>query len=61
MSREASRSEQVIAGYKKHKFAVSALRRFRDLIQDLEEEPASNLRLAAIGLPIILLLIGIAS
>jgi len=60
MSQQASRSEQVIAGYKQHKLAASALRCIRDLIQDFEEERASNLRLAAIALPIILLLIGVA-
>jgi len=60
MSQEASRSEQVIAAYRKHKLAACALRRVRELIQDFEDERTSNLRLAAVGLPIILLLIGIA-
>lgn len=60
MSQQASRSEQIIEGYKEHKLAVSALRRIHDLIQGFEEERASNLRLAAVGLPVMLVLIGVA-
>jgi len=61
MSQDTSRSEQVIADYKKHKLAGSALRRIDDLIRDFEESRALDLRLAQFGLAIILGLLGVSA
>ncbi len=61
MSHDTSRSEQVVEGYKKHKLAASALRRIHLLIQGFEQDRAANLRLAGIGLAIILVLTGISA
>ena len=61
MSQNISRSEQVIADYKKHKLAANALRRIDDLIRDFEEGRALDLRLAQFGLAIILGLLGVSA
>ena len=61
MSHDTSRSEQVVEGYKTHKLAASALRRIHLLIQGFEQDRAANLRLAGIGLSIILVLAGISA
>ena len=60
MSHDTSRSEQVVEDYKKHKLAASALRRIHLLIQVFEQDRTANLRLAGIGLTIILVLAGIS-
>jgi hypothetical protein len=61
MSQEFSRSDRVVEGYKKHKLAASALCRIDELIQSFERERVIDRHLAVIGLPGILLLIGVAS
>ncbi len=61
MSHDTSRSEQVVEDYKKHKLAASALRRIHLLIQGFEQDRTANLRLAGIGLTIILVLAGISA
>ncbi len=61
MSQQASRSEQVIEGYKKHKLAASALARIHELIQGFEQERVVDRRLAVIGLLGVLVLVGISA
>jgi uncharacterized membrane protein YbaN (DUF454 family) len=57
---EQARSEQVVDGFKKHKLAVSALRRVHELLQEFERDRAIDRRLALIGLAIVLALIGVS-
>ncbi len=57
MSADTSRSEQVVESYKKHKLAASALRRIHELILGFEGACAADLRLARIGLVVILVLL----
>lgn len=59
MSSDSSRSEQVVAGFKRHKIAVSALRRIHELIQSFEQERAADVRLARIGITLALVLLGL--
>ncbi len=61
MSNDTPRSEEVIEDYKKHKLAASALRRIHLLIQGFEQDRAANLRLAGIGLALILVIAGISA
>ena len=61
MSSDTQRSEQVIEDYKKHKLASSALRRIHAIIRSFDEDHAANLRLARVGLVIVVVLIAVAS
>ncbi len=61
MLNDTPRSEEVIEDYKKHKLAASALRRIQLLIQGFEQDRAANLRLAGIGLALILVIAGISA
>jgi len=61
MTADSERSEVVVEGYKKHKLAHSALHRIHQLINGFEHERAADLRLARIGITIIILLLGVAA
>ena len=61
MESETPRSEQVVEDYKKHKLASSALRRIHDLILGFERERAADLRLARIGIVLLLVLLAVAA
>jgi len=56
-----SRSEQVIAAYKRHKLAVSALRHIRQLLQEFEQQRCLDRRLAWCGVAIIVALLAFAA
>jgi hypothetical protein len=56
-----SRSEEVIADFKQHRLAVSALRRVQELIDGFEKGRAFDLRLARIGVIVLLALLGVAA
>ena len=60
MSSTPNRSEEVVNSFKQHKLALSAMRRIHELIESFEQERAADRRLAKAGVPVILLLIGIA-
>jgi hypothetical protein len=60
MAADYERSEAVVEDYKKRKLATSALCRIRDLIHGYEKDRVIDLRLARIGI-IIILLLGIAA
>jgi hypothetical protein len=60
MNAESSRSEQVVEEYKKHKLAMSALRKVHTLIRGFEDDYESNLRMAGIGLLVILAIVACA-
>ena len=55
MAADYERSEAVVEDYKKRKLATSALCRIRDLIHGYEKDRVIDLRLARIGIIIILL------
>ena len=57
MSQQTSRSEQVVEDFKRHKLAISALRRVRQIILGYDEDHATNLQLARVGLAVVLMLI----
>jgi len=61
MATGSSRSEEVIAGFKQHKLAISALRRIQELIDEFEKDRAFDLRLARIGVIVMLALLGVAA
>lgn len=61
MPADMDRSEAVIEDYKKRKLAASALRRIHDLIHGFEQDRVVDMRLARIGITIILLLLGAAA
>jgi uncharacterized membrane protein YebE (DUF533 family) len=54
MSSDTSRSEQVVESYKQHKLALSALHRIHELILGFESARVADLRLARIGLVLLL-------
>ena len=56
----SSRSEEVIAGFKQHKLAISALRRIQKLIDGFEKDRTFDLRLAQVGIIVMLALLGVA-
>ena len=56
MAADPERSEAVIEDYKKRKLATSALYRIRELIHAFEQDRVSDVRMARIGIVIILLL-----
>ena len=60
MSQDTSRSEAVVEHYKRDKLAVSALRKIQGLIRGFEQERADDVRIARIGMILLLILIGIA-
>ena len=60
MATDPERSEAVIEEYKKRKLATSALHRIRALLHGFEQDRASDMRLALIGI-IIILLLGVAA
>jgi hypothetical protein len=55
------RSELVVEDYKKHKLARSALRRIHEIINGFEQDRAADLRMARIGISIVLVLLGVAA
>ena len=59
MSRDTSRSEQVVEQYKRHKLAASTRRKIHRMIIGFEQERADDVRYARIGLIILMVLIGI--
>lgn len=61
MTSNTERSEAVVDDYKKHKLAASALRRIGEIIRGFEQDRAADVRLARIGIAIILALLGIAA
>jgi len=60
MPADTERSQAVIEDYKKRKLAGSALRRIHELIEGFERDRAVDLRLARIGVTIILVLLGLS-
>jgi hypothetical protein len=60
MPAQPSKSEEVIADYKKHKLARSALRRIHELLKEFEQERALDRKLAGVGLALIALLIAVS-
>lgn len=61
MAADYERSEAVVEDYKKRKLASSALNRIHQIIQGFEQDRAADLRMARIGIGIIVLLIAVAS
>ena len=57
MSADPARSEEVIAGYKRHKLAHSALHRIHALIRDFDRDAAFDRKLALIGVAAIALIV----
>jgi hypothetical protein len=57
MPAQSQRSEEVIADYKKHKLARSALRRIHELLKEFEQERALDRKLAGVGLAFIVIVI----
>jgi hypothetical protein len=57
---QPSRSEEVVENFKKHKLALSALRRIQDLLRGFEREREFDRRLARVGLVIILVLVAVS-
>jgi hypothetical protein len=60
MSPDPSRSEQVIADFKRRKLARSALCRIQQLIHEFEEGRAWDRRLARIGVIVVVLLVTVS-
>ncbi len=60
MATDYERSEAVIEDYKKRKLASSALHRIRRLIHGFEQDRATDVHMARIGIVIIVLL-GVAA
>jgi len=61
MTADTDRSEAVVEDYKKSKLARSALRRIGEIIHGFEQDRAADLRMARIGIAIIIVLLGIAA
>ena len=61
MGSDTSRSEQVVEDYKKRKLAISAMRRIHDLIHSFEKDRAADLRLARIGIVLLLAVLAVAA
>ena len=61
MAPDTERSVQVIEDYKKHKLAVSAIRRIHDVVHGFERDRLVDWRIARIGIVIILALLAIAA
>lgn len=61
MSADSERSEAVIEDFKKRKLARSALRRIREVIYGFEQDRAADVRVARIGITIILVMLGLAA
>lgn len=58
---DPSRSEEVVEHYKRRKLALSALRKIQAVLLGFEKDRAFDLRIAAVGVVVILLIVGIAS
>lgn len=61
MASKPTRSEQVVEAYKKHKLAISALKKVLQLIMEFEQGRRLDTHIARIGLIIALLLIAALS
>ncbi|MCP4386696.1 MAG: hypothetical protein GY802_00245 [Gammaproteobacteria bacterium] len=61
MATDYERSEAVVEDYKKHKLATSALRRIHELIRGFEQDRVADVRMACIGVTIIILLLGLTA
>ncbi len=60
MADDNSRSEQVVSAYKRHKLAISALHRIRQILGGFERERAADRRLAWVGIAIIVAMLALA-
>lgn len=58
---DTKRSEAVVEDYKKNKLARSAMRRIHEIIHGFEQDRAYDLRMARLGIIIILVLLGLAA
>lgn len=61
MTADSERSAAVVEDYRKRKLARSALRRIHEIIEGFERDRAVDLRLARIGVTIILVLLGLSA
>ena len=61
MTSDTERSEAVVEDYKKRKLAGSALRRIHEIIQGFERDRAADVRMARIGIAIIVAILGVAA
>jgi hypothetical protein len=60
MATQSTRSEEVVADFKKHKLAHSALRRIHELLLKFERERAFDRKLARLGLLFIVILVAVS-
>ena len=60
MAAPTSRSEQVVDHFKKHKLAISTMRRIQALILGFEKDRQADARIARIGLVAVILAVTIA-
>lgn len=61
MPADSERSEAVIADFKKRKLARSALQRIREVIHGFEQDRAADVRMARIGVTVILVMLALAA
>jgi len=61
MPSDSKRSEAVIEEFKKRKLARSALRRMREIIHGFEQDRMDDVRMARIGITIILVMLVLAA
>ena len=61
MASDTERSAAVVEDYKKHKLAGSALRRIQEILLGFERDRAADVRMARIGLFILLAVLGVAA
>jgi hypothetical protein len=60
MGFDSTRSEQVVEAFKQRKLAVSALRGMRELVHGFERDRSVEVRLARIGVTLILVVLATA-
>lgn len=61
MPTASSRSEEVIADFRQHKLAISALYRIQELIDGFEKDRAFDSRIAKIGIIAMLVLLAVSA
>jgi len=61
MPSDSKRSEAVIEEFKKRKLARSAMRRMREIIHGFEQDRMDDVRMARIGITIILVMLVLAA
>ena len=59
MESNYTRSEEVIEAFKRHKLAVSVYRQIRRMIEGFAEEDRSDVKLARVGLMLLLVALGL--